>query len=146
MKTIVVALLALATFCRLQAQEDATLEVVGGLNGALLYNTYVAIGAIADASTENVYDSSYVVALMDEQKGLLKIAIENNKKLLASGVIKSETDIQYLKDLNQAYQLLKTEAEALIAYMQSKSADDGNKFDEARRQCWALIAKLLELE
>ena len=44
-----------------QTGKDAALETLGATGGMLLYNTYVAIGAVGDAQSGKCYEDSTAI-------------------------------------------------------------------------------------
>lgn len=148
MKLIVVFFLTICNFSVSRAQCDADVrEAFGGISSITVYNTYITIGAIADAYVSEVYNSDRVKVLMSEQTGMLQAVIEMLEKCK---VVKSdgltEDDVFYIEDLIDCLTSLKKEAQGLSDYAITGSDDALNRYNTNRDMAWAQISYLLDLD
>ena len=148
MKLIVVFLLTFSGFSVLRAQCDTDVrEAFGGVSSLTIYNTYITIGAIADAHVNEVYDANRVKELMGEQTAMLQSVIgmlDKCKVAKTDGL--TEDDVTYIKDLIVCLEYLKAEAQGLSDYAISKSEDAQTRYNTNRDKAWEKIKGLLGLE
>jgi hypothetical protein len=147
MKLIAVFLLTFSGFSIARAQCDIDVrEAFGGVSSVTVYNTYITIGAIADAHVNDVYDGERVKNLMSEQTAMMQTVIN---MLAKCQVVKSnglvEDDISYIKDLIACLESLKEEAQGLSDYAVSKSEDAQSRYNTNRDKAWSQIKALLDL-
>lgn len=123
--------------------KDEALETIGAATGLAVYNTYIAIGAIADGYADEGYEADYVNQLMDEQINGMESMITQMHDLQTSGFITSADDDAYIEDLVAVMGYLKDEATGL-----KKIVDGGDSqlYDESRDKAWDGISDLLGLE
>ena len=123
--------------------KDKALETIGTISGIALYNTYIAIGGVADAYAKEVYESDYIVQLMDEQVASLNGLQDKYNELLKSGFLTDKSDIDYIKEIIKAFGYLSDEAEGL-SEMAKKG--DNTLFSKSRTKAWDKISDLLGFE
>jgi len=115
MKLIVVLFLTICSFSVSRAQCDVNVrEAFGGVSSITVYNTYITIGAIADAYVNEVYDANHVKDLMSEQTAMLQSVIEmlsKCKEVKSNGL--TEDDVLYVQELVDCLTSLKKEAQRL---------------------------------
>lgn len=148
MKLVLVFLFTLSGFSVLRAQCDEDVrEAFGGVSSVTIYNTYITIGAIADAHVSEVYDANRVKELMSEQTSMLQsvIAMLDKCKVVKPNGL-TEEDVQYIKDLIACLESLKAEAQGLSDYAISKSEDAQLVYNTNRDKAWGQIKTLLGLE
>lgn len=148
MKLIAVILLSISGFSMARAQCDADVrEAFGGVASITIYNTYITIGAIADAHVHEVYDAERVKGLMGEQTSMLQSVID---MLTKCKVVKADgltaDDVLYLRDLIFCLESLKAEAQGLSDYAMTKSEDAQNRYNTNRDKAWGQIKTLLGIE
>lgn len=148
MKLVLVFLLTFSGFSVLRAQCDADVrEAFGGVSSLTIYNTYITIGAIADAHVSEVYDANRVKELMGEQTSMLDAVIgmlEKCKVAKTDGL--TADDVVYIKDLITCLEYLKSEAQGLSDYAISKSEEAQTRYNTNRDKAWEKIKSLLGLE
>jgi hypothetical protein len=148
MKLIVVFFLTICSFSVSRAQCDVNVrEAFGGVSSITVYNTYITIGAIADAYVNEVYDANHVKELMNEQTAMLQSVIEmlsKCKEVKSNGL--TEDDVLYVQELMDCLTSLKKEAQGLGDYATTGSEDAQNRYDTNRDQAWVQIKSLLGLE
>jgi hypothetical protein len=148
MKLIAVFLLTFSGFSVVHAQCDQDVrEAFGGVSSVTVYNTYLTIGAIADAHVNDVYDAERVKELMDEQVTMLQTVIDLLSKCL---VVKSNglpaEDVVYVKDLIACLESLKSEADGLSYYAITGNEASQLKYNTNRDQAWIQIKALMGIE
>lgn len=148
MKLIVIFFLTVSSFSVSRAQCDVNVrEAFGAVSSITVYNTYITIGAIADAYVNEVYDANRVKELMGEQTALLQSVMEmlTKCKEVKSNGLTSE-DVDYVQELIDCLSSLKKEAQGLSDYATTGSADAQNRYDVNREKAWEQISFLLGLE
>lgn len=129
---------------------DKSLEAVGGLSAAHLYQTYLNLGMLADATENDVYSESEAKKLLTTIGALM----DKVDKQLAR-VAESATDAEDKKKLDQVRELtalLRTQARELRAYWDTPEKDTAGKkehetkFHKAREDVWAGIKELLNIK
>lgn len=126
------------------ASEDIYLETIGGLGGSQMYITYAYIGVTADAYSKEIYPAGQVKAMMGQTKDMLRKVLPLLRSVQQTGL--EESDREFLNSMIEVYGLLETEAEALSAFVSSHEKKDLERYDQARKEAWPKIKKLLGLE
>jgi hypothetical protein len=148
MKLIAIILFTFSGFSVARAQCDADVrEAFGGTASIMIYNTYITIGAIADAHVNDVYDAARVKELMGEQTVMLQSVIdmlEKCKVVKSNGL--SGDDVEYVKELIICLQSLKKEAQGLSDYADTQSTDAQNRYNTNRDKAWDQIKALMGIE
>nr|WP_294862507.1 hypothetical protein [uncultured Fluviicola sp.] len=148
MKLIAVILLTFSGFSVLRAQCDVDVrEAFGGISSITIYNTYITIGAIADAHVNDVYDAPRVKELMGEQTTMLQsviVMLEKCKVVKSNGL--NADDVEYIKELITCLESLKAEAQGLSDYAETKSEDAQTRYNTNRDEAWSHIKTILGLE
>ncbi|WP_343635681.1 hypothetical protein [Fluviicola sp.] len=148
MKLVAVLLFTFFGFSTVKAQCDADVrEAFGGVASITIYNTYLTIGAIADAHVNAVYDADRVKELMGEQTAMLQSVIDMLEKCkVAKSNGLSADDVEYVKDLIACLQSLKKEAQGLSDYVIDQNADAQTRYNTNRDKAWDQIKALMGLE
>ncbi|MGV3612767.1 MAG: hypothetical protein ACO1N0_17535 [Fluviicola sp.] len=148
MKLIAVILLTFSGFSVARAQCDADVrEAFGGTASIMIYNTYITIGAIADAHVNDVYDAARVKELMGEQASMMQSVIgmlDKCKVAKSNGL--SADDVLYVEELIGCLESLKGEAEGLSDYANGGGEEAKNRYNDNRDKAWGQIKSLLGLE
>ena len=118
-------------------EDDGRLSAIGGLSASRIYTTYVAIGAVADAFGNDVYETKQVQDIMDGMVGM----IDTVKKHC-----EDQSDQRYIDDVINIYTLLQEEARQLSKFAGSRQAADHRAYEKARTTVWPKIEKLLGLD
>lgn len=148
MKLIAVILLTFSGFSIARAQCDVDVrEAFGGVSSITIYNTYLTIGAIADAHVNDVYDAARVKELMGEQTSMLQSVIDmlEKCKVVKSNGLNAD-DVEYVKDLIACLQSLKKEAQGLSDYAADQSADAQDRYNTNRDKAWSQIKALMGID
>lgn len=121
-------------------------EAFGGVSSISVYNTYIAIGAIADAYVNEGYNADRVKELMGEQTSMLQSVIDMLSKCqVAKSNGLSDDDILYVKELIACLQSLKGEAQGLSDFVIAGSEEAQNRYNQNRDKAWGEISSLLGL-
>ena len=145
---VVATILLICSFSSVsRAQCDADVrEAFGGVSSITVYNTYLTIGAIADAYVNEVYTSDRVKELMGEQTAMIQAVIEMLSKCKTpknDGL--NADDVLYIKELISCLESLKGEAQGLSDYV-GGSTDAQARYNTYRDKAWYQIKMLLGLE
>lgn len=148
MKLFIAILLVFSGFSAARAQCDADVrEAFGGVSSITIYNTYITIGAIADAYVNDVYDADRVKELMVEQTSMLQSVIDmlDKCKVVKSDGLSAD-DVEYIKELIACLGSLKAEAQGLNDFAATGSEDAQTRYNTNRDKAWRQIKDLLGLE
>jgi hypothetical protein len=129
-----------------QTGKPVALETIGASASLLLYNTYVAIGAVSDAYAGECYKADIVAQLAEEQINSSETLIQQYNTLIESGFLVDPLDKQYLEEIVITFGYLKNEAIYLKALSESGSASDIEKYESNRAKAWEEISRLLGFE
>jgi hypothetical protein len=130
--------------------RERSLETVGGLSAAHLYQSYLNIGLLADAAENDVYSDAdakkllaTILAWMDNIDGQLT-------RLTESGL--DPDNQKSVARVRQVAALLRTQARELRAYWDTADSDTAGKkdhetkFHKAREEAWTGIKDLLGIK
>jgi hypothetical protein len=123
---------------------NGPLQVIGVLSASHMYTTFGYIGVTADALTKKVYPSTQVEELMTEVSSMCDNIIEQLNTVSRDEM--SEDDTAALAEMVSIYRLLKVEAESLKKYAKDRTAPNAEEFEQARKNAWPRIAKLLGIK
>jgi len=135
---------AVALHAQKNVGKDAALSTLGTQGGALLYNTYVLIGAFHDGYIVDAWDKQLTIDILREQSGLMVTLSKSYDTLLASGYLLEEDSI-FLVQMKECSGLLKNEADYLIDYINYESDENHDRYNNARIEAWDMIAEMLGL-
>jgi hypothetical protein len=124
--------------------EADRLYMIGALGGAHVYTTYAYIGVLADGLSKELYDTEQTKTLLGEVVNVSDSLIKNLTRVRDGGL--SESDMVAINNMIEIYKLLQSEAQAAIAFTDSRTAEDADKFEKARTTVWPRISDLLGLE
>src|SRR5262249_5340494 len=130
--------------------RDALLEPLGGLAGTHLYQSYLNIGFLADATEGDVYTTAEAKKLLATVMGMMDKVDEQLGKLAGAGL--AEEDQKRLARTRELSTLLRTQAKELRAYWDTPDkdkiikADHEKKYHKAREDAWSGIRDLLGIE
>jgi hypothetical protein len=144
--TLTMVLPAFALSAQSSDKENTFLETLGAASGIMIYNTYVAIGSIADGYEYEAYDSAEVKVFMDEQAGAMQNMATQYQALLDSGYLEAQEDQEFVSELIVTCRLLSDQAGALTQYALTQSDDVAQAFQDYRSEAWQKIAYLLDID
>jgi hypothetical protein len=129
---------------------DRSLEAIGGLSAAHLYQTYLNLGMLADATDGDVYNESDAKNLLKTITVLMdKVDTQLGRVLEASTDPEDKKKLEQVRDLTK---LLRAQARELRAYWDTPEKDTAGKkehetkFHKAREEAWAGIKELLNIK
>lgn len=129
-----------------QQKETKMLEAMGGLCAGYIYNTYITIGAVADAFVHEMYDKDRAQLLMDEQVSMIGAIKKQLQEMLDAKSLKETSDIEYTKEVIQILTGLIQQAQYVRDIAKNRTDDLVAKYDKQRLLNWSKIAKLLGIE
>lgn len=123
-------------------EKNSMLETIGLLAGLNLYQTYLNIGFLADAKSEDLYgDEEVLVLLSSIQAPLEKVETQIGK--LTKHPTLSQEDRDSLENIRKLTGLLREQGKELKAFWTNGKEDHAHKYDAARQEAWKGISKLL---
>lgn len=152
MRSFILLLSACLILSNAQAQtstdpkKNDALVTIGTVSAFALYNTYLAIGAIADAYGSDVYTAQQVGDLMKEQLNMLPVVKDQVNTLMISGYLDAPEDSEYCLKIMNCIDLLLLEAGGLSEYALNGDADAQLNYAHAREDAWDLITELLQIK
>ncbi len=149
MKKILICLfIGLLSFDQTRAQDSndktVVLETLGVLSAVTVYNTYLAIGAVADGYG-TTYEAEYAISLMNEQSSFLSKTQEQLDALVATKFL-DENDKDFVKRTSECVNYLRNQAEAMAKYAKTEAQADLDSYNFYRDRAWKLIEDLLGLK
>ena len=126
------------------AEDNIYLETVGGFSGSYIYTTYAYIGATADAYAKDIYPASQVKVMMDEKVQMIKNLVTQLQAVQATNIVAE--DKQFISSMIEILTLLQVEAESLASFASTNDQADVERYDQARKQAWPKIKKLLGIQ
>jgi hypothetical protein len=127
------------------AEENSVLlETVGLLAGIQLYQTYLNVGLLADASAEGVYESGEATQLLGSVVGPLDKIEKQLEKVAALKL--SKDDAAALTRMKKIAGLLRVQGKALQSYWDTGKEEHNKKYEDARQAAWKELSDLLALE
>jgi len=151
MRKYIIALLLLTTSISSFSQtceerESKLLESVGGFSAGFLYNTYGLIGAISDGFTHDAYDALTINDLMDAQKKLADNIVKVLEELKSGGFLKDTKDQEFAGSVINILKGLKKQAQLLEDYVDNKSKQKQDAYEDQRKKNWSAISKLMGID
>jgi len=126
--------------------NDKVMESYGGTCSIALYNSYIAIGVIADGYFDEVYDDERIVGLMDEQLTMYDVIVEQLKAVRNDPSSKlSEGDKTYIDNVIKCWGHLKNEAQGLKNVATETNMEE-DLYNTGRDAAWLIIAELMGFE
>lgn len=123
--------------------ENKLLEAFGGFSAGMLYNTYGMIGSIGDGYAHDAYDALTISDLMDAQKKVADNLVKVLEELKNGGFLKDKKDQDFAGSVINILKGLKKQAQLLEDYVNNKSRQKQEAYDEQRKQNWSVISKLM---
>jgi hypothetical protein len=126
------------------ANGTPLVEVVGTLTAAHLYQTYLNIGLLADATEGEVYTTAEAKKLLDTLNSLLDV-VEQKLAQIPESALEPE-DRQSLAQTRALAALLRSQSKELRAYWETGEKDHANRFQKAREEAWMGIKDVLGIQ
>lgn len=128
-----------------EQRETRLLESIGTLSSAYIYNAYIVIGSISDASVDGVYSDSLSTSVLQEQQGMLDVVIESLNKLVKEKALKDINDVTYVNTLTPLLKGLKAQAQSFIDFLKTKNTAHTTEFARLRKSNWKSICIMLNI-
>jgi hypothetical protein len=117
-----------------QSGDEAKLTALGALTALHARALYGYIGTTADGHVHQVYNAETTRTMMTVVVNQITYLIPVIRNLQQGDF--SEADKQYFERLIEIYQLLRQEAQSLIALTEARSQANIQAFDTARTSAW----------
>jgi hypothetical protein len=124
--------------------KDRSLETVGSLTAAHLYQGFLLIGLLADARERDVYTAAEAEKLLDSVVRMLD-TVDHRLGQLLDGTLKDE-DREAVEKARHLSDLLRSQARELRAYWHTGDRKHVEKFQKTRQESWAGIQTVLGVE
>ncbi len=129
--------------------RERSLEAVGGLTASHLYQTYLNLGLLADATENDVYSETEAKRLLTTLSGMMDTVDQQLTRVLET--VTDPEDQKRLTRVRQLTTLLRTQARELKAYWDTPEANAAGRkehetaYHRAREDAWTGIRELLGL-
>jgi len=124
--------------------EEKLFYGMGHFGAAFLYQTYLNIGMLSDIWTHNIYSPEDAKSLLDTNLSFLKTS-KKNLQDLAEFSITSE-DRGTFMEMIAIVDDLTAEADNMLKYIVSRGQPDLDQYELHRKQAWAKITKLMDIQ
>jgi hypothetical protein len=135
---------------RKAADRDLLAESLGTLTGAHLYQSYLNLGLLADATEHGAYSVEEARKLLEEVLKYMENVDQQLNRLTGSDLeIEEKKRVESCRRLTV---LLRTQAGALRAYWDTSEKDKEarkereTKYHKAREEAWNALTELLDLK
>jgi hypothetical protein len=124
--------------------KDRSLESLGSLTAAHLYQCFLNIGLLADARESDVYTEAESEKLLASVTRMLDSVDRRLGQLLNDGL--KDEDKEAVENARQLGELLLAQARELRAYWQTGDKEHADKFQKARQKSWTGIQAVLGID
>jgi hypothetical protein len=138
------ALLVLFVSPEIPAQ-DTNLQAVGSLSSANLYLTYISIGAVADGHSRELYSDEFAASLLTNITEITRNSISSLSQVLENGNL-DEADTTYVHGAIDTLEVLIDQAESYKTYMEKKSPQYAEIYNNYKQIAWQQVAGMLGLQ
>ena len=126
------------------ASRGVTLEALGGLSAANLYQSYLTVGLLADGMQNNAFT-------VDGATNTLKIvtsciALVDTKLARLDRLNLEPDDLASLRQIKAVTALMRIQTQALEMYWSTGKADHAEAYQRARKATWTGLSKILGVE
>jgi hypothetical protein len=118
-------------------------EALNGLVGVHLYQSYLNIGVLADATEEGAYSPAEANKLLDRVTGLMDRVDRQLNRLEETGKVADSKSLERTRRLEA---LLRTQAGALRLYWATTAEEHATRYHKAREEAWTGITELLGIK
>ena len=129
-----------------QAEKDILhLNTIGAFSAGFVLQSYGYIGVLADVMSQEVYPADLVRDMLGETINYMRNV---NGQLLKyhSGPPIAPGDLEFISAIMEIINYLIVEAESLSSFARTKSKDDLQRYEEARRNAWKSIKKTFNVK
>jgi hypothetical protein len=124
--------------------KNRSLETMGSLTAAHLYEAFLNIGLLADAREKEVYTAAEAEKLLDSVTRMLDAVDRRLGQMLDDGL--HEEDKEAVEHARALGGLLRTQARELRTYWQTDDQAYAEKFQKTRQKSWTGIQALLGVD
>jgi hypothetical protein len=124
--------------------KDRSLETMGSLTAAHLYQAFLNIGLLADAREKEVYTAAEAEKLLDSVTRMLDTVDHRLGQMLDGGL--HEEDKEAVERARELGGLLRSQARELRTYWQTDDQEYADKFQKTRERSWTGIQALLGVD
>jgi len=141
---VLIPLMAASLFSYSSKLEEKMFFAMGNFGAAFLYQTYLNIGMVSDVWTNSTYTPEDAKSLLNTNLSFLKTSIKIVRELTDFSIAAEDraTFLEMISIMDD----LTVEAESLLAYMADRAQKDLERYETHRKQAWAKIAKLMDIE
>lgn len=129
-----------------EEREGKLLEAMGSFSAAAMYNTYGAIGSIADGFGGEVYKAEMVTSLLNAQIALCGNLIKVMDSLKTGKILTAQSDQNYSTDVIAILKGLKNQASFFLDYVKDKAQQKMDDYSAQRDKNWKDLCKLMGME
>lgn len=123
------------------ATKDLTLEAMGGLSAANLYQSYLAIGLLADGVEHKAFTTEGAANTLKIVGSCIALV---DAKLAKLEKLKLEPDdVASLQQIKTITALMRIQTQALETYWATGKAEHGEAYQRARKATWTGLSKVL---
>ncbi len=140
------SLLCLTAVSQAQTCEDREkklTEAIGSFSAAALYNTYATIGSIGDAFGHDAYDAVTVSDLLTAQIKTMDNLMIVMQALIDQKTLTGATDTLYMHQAIEVLKGLKTQAQFMDQYADTRRQQKLNEYEVQRKKNWSSLSKLM---
>lgn len=145
----IISILSLNSFSQQPAceqREEKLLQTIGSFSSALFYNTYGALGSIADGYTNDLYNNNMVNGLLDAQKKLMDNLMKVLIDLDTGHYVIDTKNRDYIASSIDILKGLKQQAQLVLDYVKSKTPQRLEAYEAQRQKNWKDISKLMGIK
>ena len=124
--------------------QTAALSSVGALGASNLYMSYMAIGAVTDAHAHGAYEDGTAMELVRSFARFI-VGSRESLSLLRETEELGEMDDAFVLQMIEILDLLLSESEAYVRYLETREEDWAEKFEESRAAAWEKILHMTEV-
>ncbi|HOP64795.1 MAG TPA: hypothetical protein PK358_17320 [Spirochaetota bacterium] len=122
--------------------SDLQLQAIGASVASNLYLSYLSMGVIADSYTKKVYSKDQTLSFVSSVVAQGGVQKDYLQKMIASGDI-PENDQEFVQKMIKCFELLIDEGNFLNDYVRKGDNDSLAKYDNKRKEAWALISEIM---
>jgi hypothetical protein len=123
--------------------KEAPPEALEGLVGVHLYQSYLNIGVLADATEGDVYSPREANKLLDRVTALMTNVERQLGRLEEAGKVK---DAKSLERSRRVTALLRSQATELRLYWATAGEEHARRYHKAREEAWAGITEMMGIK
>ena len=126
------------------AGDEATMEAVGGLTGAYVYQLYLNIGLVGDGVAKKCMEPEAGKQILGSVLRVADVIDSQIDKMTKSNI--ADDDKKQLGEFRSVIALLKTQGSELEKFWETKEEEHGKKYETARTSAWEKIKTLLGIK